>query len=60
MVEEVVRIATENKARQVNAVTLDVGAMQQIVPESLRTAFEVVAAGTIALSVGWSLRRYSG
>ena len=48
LVSQVVAAAADHGAQSVSAVEVEVGAMQTIVPEALRAAFEVVSAATVA------------
>ena len=48
VIEQVLAVADEHRARRVDEVELTVGVMRQVVPEALQTAFEVVSTGTVA------------
>ncbi len=48
LVEQVLRVAEENKAARVNQVEVRMGLMRQVVPEALELAFEAVAKDTLA------------
>ena len=48
LLELVRTIAADHAVRRVNAVHVDLGAMDQVSPEALRTAFAMAAAGTVA------------
>ena len=48
LVEHVVEVAQRNRARLVEEVEVEVGVLQQVVPEALTLAFTVAAAGTVA------------
>ncbi len=48
MLGPILAVAEEHNAVRVIGVTVEAGALQQVVPESLRTAFEVVSEGTLA------------
>lgn len=45
---QLLRIAAEQRATRIVAVEVVCGEMQQVVPEALRLAFEVVMEGTVA------------
>ena len=48
LMEQLLRIAEEQRAARIAEVEVHCGVMQQIVPESLRFAFEALSAGTPA------------
>lgn len=48
VLEQVVELARQNHASAVEEVELDVGALCQVFPESLETAFTMVCEGTVA------------
>ena len=48
LIGQIENIAAENSAERVEAVEVEVGAMEMIVPEALEMAFEAAAEGTVA------------
>jgi len=48
LIEQVEKIAGENKARMVTRVVVQVGKLRRVVPEILRWGFEVAAADSVA------------
>ena len=48
LLDQVLLNARRHQARAVTRVTLDVGVMQQVVPEAMHAAFEAAAADTLA------------
>lgn len=56
LLDEVIAIASEHNAVRIAAIALAVGAMEQVVPEALETAFAVVSQGTVAESAQLTIR----
>lgn len=48
LMEQLERIATEQRAQRIVEVEVTCGVMQQVVPEALELAFAAVSAGTLA------------
>ena len=48
MMDQLLRIADEQRARRITEVEVVCGIMQQVVPEALQFAFEALSAGTPA------------
>lgn len=48
LLEHVLEIANRQRADRIEEIEVEVGVLQQVVPESLELAFAAVAAGTVA------------
>jgi hydrogenase nickel incorporation protein HypA/HybF len=48
LMEQLLQLADQQHAARITDVEVHCGAMQQVVPESLRFAFEALSAGTLA------------
>jgi hydrogenase nickel incorporation protein HypA/HybF len=48
LLEEVLALVRQHKARRVREIEVELGVMRLVVPESLETAFAVLSEGTVA------------